>query len=112
MASAATNVELVLKTKLDRDDLSGSKLVGQAFSLEPASTDRPRLRLPGHGSSDGERFRSAHVGAMHLGQGCFEGIRNWAAHTVDEPDEQVAIEYLAALSVFARWVDQPAVDRG
>jgi hypothetical protein len=38
--------------------------------------------------------------------GCFTAIRNPAAHAAGPDwDEQFALEYLAALSVLARWID-------
>ncbi len=106
VGNAATALEVMLKAKLGREDVSGAKAVGEAFSLEPPALGRPRLRFPELTDATSERWRSAHLGAMHLGQGCFEGIRNWTAHTLEEADEQTALEYLAALSVFARWVDR------
>lgn len=36
-------------------------------------------------------------------------IRNLATHDLNEPDEQVALEQLAALSVLARWIDDAKV---
>ena len=41
--------------------------------------------------------------------GCALRIRNLTAHTTDELDEQKALEYLAALSVLAQWVDEATV---
>jgi hypothetical protein len=108
VGNAATQLEVILQNKLGRSDVSGAALVGEAFSLNEPKPGRPRLRFVELNTAS-ERFRSAHIGALHLGQGCFEGIRNWAAHTVDEKDEQTALEYLAAFSVFARWVDQAEV---
>ncbi|MYE68281.1 MAG: hypothetical protein F4236_09205, partial [Acidimicrobiia bacterium] len=48
-------------------------------------------------------WRSAHYGAAHFGRGCAQAIRNLATHRTDDRTEQVALEYLAALSVLARW---------
>lgn len=105
---AATRVDRQLQVKLNRHDVSGDDLVKQAFSPEPASEDKPRLRLPGYkpGSKD---FMSAHAGAMQFGAGCMMAIRNLATHDLNEPDEQVALEQLAALSVLARWIDDAKV---
>lgn len=108
VANAATQVELMLRAKVDRSDMSGSKLVGEAFSLSEPKPGKARLRLPGLEPSS-DRFKSAHIGAMHLGQGCFEAIRNWAVHTLDNGDQHSALEFLAALSIFARWIDQASV---
>ncbi len=42
---------------------------------------------------------------------CYQGIRNPAAHEHDvDWDEQTALEYLAALSVLARWIDKARVE--
>lgn len=41
-----------------------------------------------------------------LAQGAYSGIRNVSAHEAEPWDEQDALEYLAVLSVIARWVDQ------
>jgi hypothetical protein len=39
--------------------------------------------------------------------GCFAGIRNPASHEHgDDWSEQKALEYLAALSILARWIDE------
>ena len=48
---------------------------------------------------------------MDLGAGCFEGIRNPAAHedALILP-ERVALEQLAAFSVLARWIDECTVE--
>jgi hypothetical protein len=43
--------------------------------------------------------------------GCFAAIRNIASHTLDEPPEQEALERLAALSVFARMIDEAELTR-
>ncbi len=108
VGNAATQLEVILKNKLGRSDVSGAALIGEAFSLTDPKPGKARLRFTGLNPAS-EGFRSAQKGALHLGQGCFEGIRNWAAHSMDDEDEQTALEYLAALSVFARWVDQADV---
>ncbi|MET9914263.1 TIGR02391 family protein [Streptomyces sp. NPDC006476] len=45
-----------------------------------------------------------------LAIGCFTAIRNPAGHP-DGPDwpEQRALEYLAALSALARWIDKASI---
>jgi hypothetical protein len=98
-----------LQMKLGRHDISGADLVTQAFSTEPAKPGYPRLRFADL-TPDSERWRSAHQGAMHFGRGCVQGIRNWAAHDTVAVDEQQALEYLAALSVLARWIEAAEVD--
>ena len=71
----------------------------------------PRLRFPD--IDRGERpddWTSAHEGAMHLGMGCVQGIRNPRAHSSEDITEQEALEQLAVLSVLARWVDNCAFE--
>jgi hypothetical protein len=46
-------------------------------------------------------------------EGCFAGLRNPAAHEHGpEWDEQRALEYLAAFSILARWIDECRVKHG
>jgi hypothetical protein len=48
---------------------------------------------------------------MALAEGIYAGIRNPLTH--EDPrdlNEQVGLEYLAALSVIARWVDEAEVE--
>ena len=91
-------------------NLADDDLMAQAWSDDPPKPERPRLRLPGDRTSN--TWRSRQRGARALAQGCYAGIRNLAAHE-HEPawPQQVALEYLACLSVLARWIDEAAVDR-
>ena len=41
--------------------------------------------------------------------GCSKGIRNAVAHTTADIDQQIGLEYLAAFSVLARWVEATIV---
>lgn len=111
VGDAASKVETMLQAKLGRHDLSGKDLYAQAFTTVSAKSDVPRLRFSGLAPGT-QRWTSAHEGAMHFGMGCAQGIRNWAAHTLDDAGEQLALEYLAALSVLARWIEQADVVRG
>lgn len=100
-------VQLQTQLKVGRRDLHGKDLYAQAFSTRDPTDKMPRLRFS-HIDRD-ERpddWTSAHEGAMHLGMGCAQGIRNPQAHPSDDITEQEALEQLAALSVLARWVDQ------
>lgn len=106
--AAAAAVERKTQTKLDLRDLSGTKLYKEAFTLDAQPGCR-RLRFKDYDemTKDGNRTQdwiSAHQGAMYFGLGCTQGIRNLNAHGTEELPEQEAIEYLAALSVLARWV--------
>jgi len=50
-------------------------------------------------------------GGVQFGAGCFEGLRNPAAHEHElQLPEQVALEQLAAFSVLARWIDECTVE--
>jgi Protein of unknown function (Hypoth_ymh) len=103
--AAATAVEMQLKAKLDRYDLSGDPLVTEAFSIAPPQPGKPRLRFTGVGPPAGSLWRDAHVGAMNFGKGCMMGIRNVVSHDTSEPQPEIALEQLAALSILARWID-------
>ena len=110
--AATAAVEKQTQLKLDRGDLGGADLYTQAFKVGKIGEmpDGRRLRFPhlDELTEDGKRnqsWKSAHEGAMHYGRGCAQGIRNLNAHGTGDLPEQEAIEYLAALSVLARWVD-------
>jgi uncharacterized protein (TIGR02391 family) len=92
------------QNKLGRRDLSETKLFNEAFSENPPTAGKPRLyRMSDDGS---DTFRSVQRGARQFAEGVFAGIRNPLAHEVDvEMSQQQALEYLAALSILARWVD-------
>jgi hypothetical protein len=93
-----------------RRDTSEAALCREAFSLKPPDAGRLRLRFPGDRTAD--TWRSRQQGGMDFGAGCFEGIRNPAAHehALDLP-ESVALEQLAAFSLLARWIDECSVER-
>ena len=110
--AAASAVEEQTQLKLDRGDLGGADLYTQAFKVDKLGEplDGRRLRFPhlDELTEDGKRnqtWTSAHEGAMHFSRGCAQGVRNLTAHGTGDLPEQEAIEYLAALSVLARWVD-------
>lgn len=93
------------QNKVGRRDLSETDLFNQAFSEQPAAANNPRLyRMP---NDDSKTFKSVQRGARMFAEGVFAGIRNPLAHEAEqEMPEQQALEYLAALSVLARWVDE------
>jgi len=97
------------QNKIGRRDLSETDLFNQAFSEHPPSSGKPRLhRMEANGSST---FRSIQRGARAFAEGVFAGIRNPLAHEASqEMPEQQALEYLAALSVLARWVDESTLE--
>lgn len=93
------------QNKVGRRDVSETNLFKQAFSTDQPKADAARLRRMKDDGSD--TYKSVQRGAMSFAEGVFAGIRNPLSHEVDrELSEQEALEYLAALSVLARWVDQ------
>lgn len=117
--AAASAVEELTQDKLKRGDLSGAALYTEAFKVGKVGEkpDGRRLRFPHleELTEDGKRnqsWTSAHQGAMDFGRGCAEGIRNMNARGTRDLPEQEALEYLATLSVLARWVDTAQVRDG
>lgn len=89
--------------------LADDDLMSQVWSDEPPKADRPRLRFPSDRNT--KTWQSRQRGARSLAQGCYGGIRNIVAHE-HAPDwpQQLALEYLACLSVLARWIDEAEVE--
>ena len=111
VSAAAKSVNAALQNKVGRRDSSDMKLVSECFSLDAPKPGAPRLRLMPNDGSD--TYKSMHEGALAFGRGCFMGIRNVLAHEygqLAEPPEGVALHYLAAFSVLARWIDQAKVE--
>lgn len=108
--SAIRKLNAETQNKVGRRDISETDLFKQAFSKDAAAQGKARLRRM---ADDGSRtFESVQRGAMNFAEGVFAGIRNPLSHEADqELSEQEALEYLAALSVLARWVDEATVDR-
>lgn len=97
------------QNKVGRRDVSETDLFRQAFSLDPAAIGKTRLRRMTPDAND--TYKSVQRGAMAFAEGVFAGIRNPLSHEADqELSEQEALEYLAALSVLARWVDNSTVE--
>lgn len=111
--AAARSVNAFLQNKVGRRDASDAGLVGECFSLKQPTPEAPRLRLMSDDSS--KTYQNVHEGAVAFGRGCFTAIRNVLAHEfgtgLAEPPEQSALEYLAAFSVLARWIDSAEVIR-
>lgn len=102
--AAGEMITLQLQAKLDRRDIGGTDLVTQAFNSADPKPDAPRLRFAGLQQGT-KPFTDAHDGAMFFGKGCFMAIRNPATHTLDNLGEQEGLEFLASLSVLARWIE-------
>ncbi|MHB1008294.1 MAG: TIGR02391 family protein [Propionibacteriaceae bacterium] len=97
------------QNKLGRRDVSETDLFKQAYSVDSAAPGKGRLRRMAPDASD--TYKSVQRGAMAFAEGVFAGIRNPLSHEADqELSEQEALEYLAALSVLARWVDGSTVE--
>ena len=82
----------------------------KAFSEDPPKPGDPRLRFIGDMNTP--IMRSRIRGARGLGQGCYAGIRNAAAHIANvqwSADE--AFEYLVAFSILSRWIEECEVHR-
>jgi hypothetical protein len=96
----------------ERDARGGKDLMGQAFSTKDPESGSPRLRIPGYDRATNLRdWTSAHEGAMELGQGAAQLIRNLMTHSLEAPGEQRALEMLAVLSLVARLVDEANVEQ-
>lgn len=108
--AAARSVNARMQQKRGHHDKSDAALCREFFSLDAPAPDRPRLRFKGYNRSS-LTWRSKHQGAMEFGAGCFEAIRNPAAHEHGLVlPEQVALEQLAAFSLLARWIDECEVE--
>lgn len=106
---ALKNVNRKAQEKLNRRDVNETNLFQQAFSEDAPQPGKPRLRLMAADGSD--TYKSLHRGARTLAEGIYAGIRNPFNHEAPTAvSEQVALEYLAALSVLARWVDKAKVE--
>ncbi|HVW88418.1 MAG TPA: TIGR02391 family protein [Gaiellaceae bacterium] len=106
---AAKKVNAETQNKVGRRDLSETKLFQEAFSIDPPSAGKPRLRRMQNDGSD--TYKSVQRGAMAFAEGIYAGVRNPLSHEASQDlDEQVALEYLAALSVLARWVDEATLE--
>jgi hypothetical protein len=97
------------QNKIRRRDVSETDMFKQAFSLDAPKSGKARLRRMKDDGSD--TYRSVQRGAMNFAEGIFAGIRNPLTHeAAQELTEQETLEYLAALSVLARWVDASEVE--
>ena len=106
--TAAQAVNAQLQNKLGRRDVSERDAAAQAFSLDEPKEGQPRLRFVSiDKGSEPDTWESRHSGARFLGMGLFAGVRNVLSH--GDPREEIepdtSLEYLAAFSVLARWID-------
>jgi len=108
-AAATAIFDAHLPAKLGLPKGTQPRDLSNAFSTDLPTAAQPRLRLPGYTPGDKD-WLSAHDGAKFLGYACAAGVRNLATHSVGQPDERIALEALAALSLFARWSDEATVE--
>jgi len=102
VAAAAKAVEKQAQLKLDRRDLTGYRLYSKLFVSK--NHLEYGLVFPQF-DTETENWTSAHDGARHYGMGCALRIRNLLVHGAIDVSEQTGLEYLAALSLLARWID-------
>jgi uncharacterized protein (TIGR02391 family) len=110
VSAAAKSVNASTQTKVGRRDTNDADLMSECFTRKAPEPGQPRLRLmPDDG---GKTYRSLQDGAGSFGRGCFQAVRNPLAHEHgDDLPEQLALEYLAAFSVLARWIESSTVER-
>lgn len=107
---AAIRVNAETQAKLGRMDVSETSLFNEAFSLQKATEQSPRLRLAEN--DGGKTYENLHRGARAFAEGLYAAIRNPGMHNPSDGEEQqLALEQLAAFSLLARWVDQAVVER-
>jgi hypothetical protein len=95
----------LLQEKLNAFDLAGVELITEALSTDPPGPGRPRLRLP-QVRPDTEAWASGLSGVKHLGIGCLMTAKGLGSTPLEADD---ALDFLAGLSVFARWIDRTTV---
>lgn len=107
---AANAVTAHTQSKVGRTDVFDADLMNQIFTDKP-KPGQAYLRLPGDPTD--LTIKSRNRALRPFADGCFAGIRNQAAHEHGPDwDEQTALEFLAALSILARWIDECVVMHG
>ena len=114
--AGATAVETHTKLKTNRNDIAGTNLYTGVFNTTTKPGER-RLRFPdidenSTGEKPSQDWTNAHDGAASFGRGFSMAIRNRVTHSVNNLTQQTALEFLAALSILARWVDNAEVQIG
>ena len=108
-AAAVALFDSHLPTKLGVPARPSAKdLVAQAFSTDLPTAGSPRLRLDDY-ADPSPSWTSQHEGAKFFGMGCAQLIRNLVTHGA-QPDEQVALEQLASLSLLAGLIERAKVE--
>jgi len=107
---AANAINAHTQAKVGRRDVFDADLMNQVFTEKP-KPGQAYLQLPSDPAD--QAIRSRNRALRPFAEGCFAGIRNPAAHEHGpEWEEQKALEYLAALSILARWIDECVVQHG
>ncbi len=104
VAAASESVVAMVKARTKRNDVSATDLWRQTFSDKDPRPGQPRLRWPG--DPNDQDVKTMNSGLLSFAPGMQMTIRNSAAHSLSELDEQAALERLSALSLLARWVDE------
>jgi len=102
VGEAATNVDRFTQRRLQRFDVSGAPLMGEAFSAAPPQPGKPRLRWPGDQADD--TVRSQQTGALNYAKACFMAMRNPAHHQKGDWNPLTAFHHVVSLSQVALWV--------
>jgi hypothetical protein len=107
---AANALNAHTQAKASRRDIFDTDLMNQVFTDKP-KPGQAYLQLPGDQAD--QTVRSRNRALRPFAEGCFAGLRNPAAHEHGPDwDEQKALEYLAAFSILARWIDECVVRHG
>lgn len=110
---AANAINAHTQEFVGRRDIFDADLMNHAFTEKP-KPGQPYLQLPGDQTDQTDQtVRNRNRALRPFAEGCFAGIRNPAAHEHGPDwDEQTALEYLAALSILARWIEECVVQYG
>ncbi|MEX2653143.1 MAG: TIGR02391 family protein [Acidimicrobiia bacterium] len=108
--TAALTVNARLQDKVGRNDLEFAPLARNAFSPEPPKHGEQRLRLSAPDSWTDDARKDLQLGAACLGEAVFRLWRNLPAHKAYSIESQEATEALAAISLFARMVEESTIE--
>jgi uncharacterized protein (TIGR02391 family) len=105
---ASKSVNYQVQEKVGRRDLGEVKLFQFIYGQGEATSESPRLAFD---EANPMTERDRRQGAMQFAAGWFTAVRNLLAHLVGVNLEKYrALEYLAALSIIARWADEASVN--
>lgn len=104
VAAAAEALMGLVKAMTGRPGIPDTALWQEAFSNNPPSVEKPRLRWPGDPTDT--NVKNMNDGLRQFGPGVQMVIRNPAVHVTEQIGQQDGLEKLATLSLLARWVNQ------